>query len=365
MRTLNKRKLLWTLLVMCMGVLPVPQHTWPAGSLAETTAVTIEEETAFLDPTGQEIVLSPGVYDIHAEPPHLVVTTNKGQASFTITAGSVHHNEQLGRPVVLSIREGDNLYHIVLLFPSGTGLDAAGYTGEIRSRAPGQQPIVAPPLISSQLRYQQRAAFPVVQFVRPMYFEGLPIEESFRFGGDSVPLLLEMLHDPLEETHWGNIVVLLGIIGDPRAFDSLIGFLEQPVTGELSRAHYKAKTAVLPALGFLLNKQPTNQKALIYLQESLDPSSWGKRQLRWTLGPSQGGGSARDLKLTKMAIMGLGLSGHPNAMRALQSLQSGRVPGAMPYQKQIAPILGEAIKAHGLITQKGIRNYYKPEAALK
>jgi hypothetical protein len=357
--------LLWTLVAMCIGVLPVPQDAWPADSHAETTTVTIEETTAFLDPTGNEIVLSPGVYDIHAEPPHLVVTTKEGQSSFTIAAGSIQHHEQLSGPVALSIRQGDDLHHIVLLFPSGSGLDAAGFLGETRSRAPGQQPIVAPPAVSSQLRYQQRAAFPVVQFVRPMYFEGLPIEQGFRFGTDSVPLLLDMLQDPLEEPHWGNIVVLLGIIGDPRAVDSLIRFLEQPVTGELSRAHYKAKTAVLPALGLLLNRQPTDQKALAYLQDSLDPSFWGKRQLRWTLTPPQGGGNARDLKLTKMAIMGLGLSGHPNALPALQSLQSGRVPGAVPYQQQVAPILGEAMKAHGVITQKGIRNYYKPEAVLK
>lgn len=358
-------KLLWMLLAMCIGMLPVPQHSWSTDSQAETTAVTIEEKTAFLDPTGKEVVLSPGVYDIHAEPPHLVVTTKDGQSSFTITAGSVQHQEQLSRPVALSIREGDNLHHIVLLFPSGTGLDAAGYTGDIRSRALGQQPIVAPPIVSSQLRYQQRAAFSVVQFVRPMYFEGLPIEQGFRFGGDSVPLLLEMLRDPLEEAHWGNIVVLLGIIGDPQAVDPLIAFLEQPVTGELSRPHYKAKTGVLPALGYLLNKQRNNQKALAYLQDSLDPNSWEKRQLRWTLSPPQGGGSARDLRLTKRAIMGLGLSGHPNAMPALQSLQAGRVPGAVPYQKQIAPILGEAMKVHGIISQRGLRGYYKQEAVIK
>jgi hypothetical protein len=344
---------------LLFGVGPI----WSAAPQAETASVILEETVRFLDPKGADILLVPGTYHVQADPPYLLVSTKDGQPAITIKAEATQHQEQLDRPVALSIPEADNVYHIVLILPGGIGFDAAGYTGEIRSRGPRKQSAIAPSIVSSQLRFEQRAAFPVVQFVRPIYFEGLPTDKALSFGGDSVPLLLDMLGDPLEQASWGNIVVLLGMIGDPRAVDPLIGFLEQPGTGDLSRSHYKAKTAVLPALGYLLNKQPTNQTALAYLQDSRDPTFWGKRQLGWNLAPSQGGGSARDLRLTEMAIMGLALSGHPTAKNALQSLQAGMVPGAVPYQKQIAPMLGEAMKAHGVIAQNGIKGYYQAEAA--
>jgi len=359
------RKHYLTLLTVGVSLLSGVGTTWSAAPQEETASFILEETVRFLDPEGADIVLVPDSYHVQAAPPHLLLGTKEGQPSITIKAEVTQHQEHLDRPVVLSIPAADNVQHIVVLLPGGLGLDAAGYRGEIRSRGPQKQSVIAPSIVSSQLRFQQRASVPVVQFVRHIYFEGLPIDNALSFSGDSVPLLLEMLGDPLEQASWGNIVVLLGIIGDPHAVDPLIGFLEQPVTGELSRSQYKAKTAVLPALGYLLNKQPNNQKALAYLQDSLDPTFWGKRRLPWTLTQSEGGSSARDLRLTKMAIMGLGLSGHPNAKNALQSLQAGKVPGAVPYQKQIGPMLGEAMKAHGVIALKGINGYYQAEATIR
>ena len=357
------RKYYLTLLTVGVSLLFGVGATGAAAPPDEPASLLLEETVRFLAPDGADIVLGPNSYHVQAAPPHLLLSTTEGQPALTITADATHHQEQIDRPVALSIPEADNVHHIVLLLPGGSGFDAAGYTGEIRPRGPQAQRPIGSSMVSSRLRVQQRAAFPVVQFVRHIYFEGRPIDEASRFAGDSVPLLLDMLGDPLEQPYWGNVVVLLGIIGDPRAVDPLIGFLEQPVTGELPRSLFKAKTAALPALGYLLNKQPTNPKALAYLQDSLDPTFWGKRQLGWNLAQDQGGGSARDLRLTKMAIMGLGLSGHPTAKNALQSLQAGRVPGAVPYQKQIAPILGEAMKAHGVIAQTGIKGYYQAEAA--
>jgi HEAT repeat protein len=194
-------------------------------------------------------------------------------------------------------------------------------------------------------------------FVHQVYIEGVPYEEAIRFDADTaVPILLDMLADPKEEDYWPNIVITLGMLGDERAVEPLIKFLEQEVpTGRLSRSHYIAKTGVVMALGYLINKSKS-QKALTYLTDSVRPNIWKERKLSWT--SPDGEAEARDLQLSKMAILGLALSGHPSAAEILRSLQKpAKTEIEKRFQDRVRAVVAEALSAHKTISAEGLVSY--------
>jgi HEAT repeat protein len=158
----------------------------------------------------------------------------------------------------------------------------------------------------------------IVAFVHQTYIEGIPYDDVSRFDAASAtPILLELLDDPKEEPYWMNIVVTLGMLGDPRAVDPLIAFLEKD-RGRLTPAQYLAQSAVVMALGYLIHKSG-NEKALDYLVDGADPESWSRRKVSWT-SPYHRNDAERNRQLSTMSILGLGLSGHPRGAARLRSL---------------------------------------------
>jgi len=200
----------------------------------------------------------------------------------------------------------------------------------------------------------------VKEFVRRIFIEGVPYEEARKYGPTDVPTLLKMLADPKEEAYRTNIVVTLGIIGDERAVDPLIAFLGQDVKGTLSHSEYTAKSSVLMALGYLINKSGS-KKALTYLRDSSDPAVWAKRKVNWA-SPYHASMDDRNVQLSTMAILGLALSGHPSAAEALRSLQKPpRTKAAEKFQAQVSQVVTEALKAHEMIAKQGLAEYYRKQ----
>jgi HEAT repeat protein len=195
-------------------------------------------------------------------------------------------------------------------------------------------------------------------FVRQVYIEGVPYDEATLFDpATAVPTLLEMLANPSEEEHWPNIVITLGMLGDDRAVDPLIRFLEQGIPSRrLSHVHYVAKTGVVMALGYLIN-QSGSQKALTYLKDSVKPGVWRERNTNWT-SPYHATFDARNLQLSKMAILGLALSGHPAAAETLRSLQRPALSEVdRKFQAQVSAVVSEALSAHATISWEGLASY--------
>jgi HEAT repeat protein len=198
----------------------------------------------------------------------------------------------------------------------------------------------------------------VKSFVRQVYIEGVPYDEATLFDpATAAPTLLEMLADPSEEEHWPNIVITLGMLGDERAVDPLIRFLEQGIPSQrLSRAHYIAKTGVVMALGYLIN-QSGSQKALAYLKDSVKPGIWRERNTNWT-SPYHATFDARNLQLSKMAILGLALSGQPSAAETLRYLQRPAITeGDRKFQDQVSAVISEALSAYETISREGLMSY--------
>ena len=154
------------------------------------------------------------------------------------------------------------------------------------------------------------ASVDIRDFVRQVFFEGVPYSEASRFESSVVPTLLQMLADPREEDHWSNIAVVLEIIGDEGAVDPLIQFIEEGSPGIMSRSEYVARTSALMGLGYLVNGTG-NKKALNYLKQSVAPEMWEARFKG--IAPYQVSVQERNEDLSTYAILGLALSGHPSA----------------------------------------------------
>jgi hypothetical protein len=204
----------------------------------------------------------------------------------------------------------------------------------------------------------ESSLMPVEDFVRQIFIHGVPYDQASQYGPDAVPKLLEMLNDPAEEAWWPNIVVVLGMIGDPSVVDPMISFIEEEMDGELSREHYIAKTSALMSLGYVVNKTG-NQKALDYLKASINPTTWQDKDVGQA--PFQASTTERSIDFSKHAILGLALSGHPEAEQALRSLQQAPADTELgrAFQAQVDELVSEALDEHRRIAREGLDEYYE------
>lgn len=197
----------------------------------------------------------------------------------------------------------------------------------------------------------------IVEFVRQTFIHGVPYEQASKYDASVVPMLLRMLSDPKEESHWPNIVVTLGIIGEEKSSQSLINFLTVG-EGRLSHSQYIAKSSVLMALGYLINKTGS-ERSLAYLKESLDPDVWARRNVRW-VSPYHTTRAERDLQLSTMAVMGLALSGHSSARGWLLDLQKPATSEvAKKFRAAVADVVALALRDHEIIAKEGLLSYYR------
>ena len=200
---------------------------------------------------------------------------------------------------------------------------------------------------------------PVKEFVHQFFFRGVPYAEAAMYGPDAVPTLLAMLDDPKEKPYWSNIAVTLGAIGDERAVDPLIAFIEEG-GDTMTREEFSAKSSVLMSLGYLINKSK-NEKALSYLKGHITPEGWQETKMATAQARGfQASTDERTQQLSTLAILGLALSGHPSAKATLNSLNEDvRASGSTQFAKQINSVVAEALKAHDTIAQDGLESYYQ------
>jgi hypothetical protein len=218
-------------------------------------------------------------------------------------------------------------------------------------------PLVA--LVAERIMPQERPANPmdIRDFVRQVFIHGVPYEEASRYGNAAVPVLLDMLKEPAEKPYWSNIVVTLGMIGDERAVEPMISFVEADEPAGLSREHYTAKTSAIMSLGFLINKSG-NQQALDFLKQAANPQTWASK--RMGVAPFQSSMIERNFDLSKHAVLGLALSGRPEAAEILRSLQQPTdVETQRQFQAQVGDLVSEALKENERIAKQGLESYYR------
>jgi hypothetical protein len=202
------------------------------------------------------------------------------------------------------------------------------------------------------------------EYVHQVFLETVPYGQTVEsYDASDVPALLEMLNDPREEPYWTNIVIVLNMIGDESVLEPLIEFIEKGVEAadrKLSDDHYRAKTAAIMTMGYLINRTGS-ERAIEYLIASLDPAIW---RTRGTTGSASFQRSEAESRtdFSKYAILGLGLSGHPKAAEILTSLQNPDEAQAMGitanFQLEITDIASEALRANERIARVGLIAYY-------
>ncbi len=161
-----------------------------------------------------------------------------------------------------------------------------------------------------------------------------------------------------EEEYWSNIVVALGIVGEESAVDPMIAFIAKGEEGTMSRAQYTAETSAIMSMGYLINKTG-NEKALNYLKDCLNPQVWSARGPAGA-SPYAASVEERDRDLSKYAVLGLALSGHPSAAALRRSLQEpSTVASLQTFQTGVSDVVSEALSAHEKIAEAGLEEYYR------
>ena len=199
-------------------------------------------------------------------------------------------------------------------------------------------------LLIITLPHSNSAQGDIKAFVRVQYHHGVPYDRAVQFDQSVVPTLLAMLKDPNEKKWWGNIIYTLGVIGDERAVDPLINFLDRDIQGEVNSSLLSALLSVPTALGHIAGKG--SDQALNYLIASAKPQTRRTKTMPWRFG------QLSDEKLypalMKASIIGLGISAQPRAMQVLEQMHTGT-----DTPQDIRPAVAEAVKLSGEIKSKG------------
>lgn len=223
-------------------------------------------------------------------------------------------------------------------------------------------------------------AIDVIEFVHEIFIEGVPYDQGSRYTTDDIRPLVELLDKSDEQRPWLNAIAVLGMIGDRQAWMPIKHAFERD-SGELSRQNYAAKLAVPLALGYLLSKghDQHDPEILEYLDTGLkNPSEWSKR-VSWRESHDQSD-EARNAHLTTLTILGMGISGRPEALTALQTLYDQLEMHAAearqasltkqdeatksnhnggPFEPGILTVLRAAIQTNQRVQTDGLVKYYR------
>lgn len=185
---------------------------------------------------------------------------------------------------------------------------------------------------------------PATEMVQRIHIHGVPYESARALGPAAVPELLALMGDPEFDRFRTNIVTTLGFIGDPSAVAPLIEFVREP-RGEVSVHTFRAVLVTFQALGHLA--QSGDARALEFLIAWSNEAHWRSTDLSFSYR------AYRDERLGevlgRMSIQGLGISGRPEAYRALRDLARGDL--RVDWHDNV----GEAMELNGRVAVEGAR----------
>jgi hypothetical protein len=197
----------------------------------------------------------------------------------------------------------------------------------------------------------------IEEFVRQIYFHGVPFEDASQYGPDVIPILEQMLQDPAEMEYWGTIVVTIGMIGEPEGTEPLIDFITRTGGEELTREEYAARTAAVMSLGYIVN-QSGDEQALDFLIEAARPGWWEGEAAP---APFHAAAEEAENDLATHAILGLALAATEEAIEALEALQepADDEPRLREFQAAASGVIAEALSEAQRIREVGLEEYYE------
>ncbi|HEY0680205.1 MAG TPA: hypothetical protein VGD17_18095 [Chitinophagaceae bacterium] len=189
---------------------------------------------------------------------------------------------------------------------------------------------------------------PVKEFVTKLYIHGLPYDQAKAYGKPAVSELLTLLRDQTLEEYWPNIVLTLGYIGDPSAVKPLMDFMENS-SGEVSIHRFRAILRIFQALGHI--SQTGNKESIMHLNDYTSLNSWKTRELKFKFNQY----SQENLSevLARQAIVGLGISGLPEANEKLKGIKNRK-----DTRKDWEDNLSEAIQLNERVGRQGAQKVF-------
>jgi len=119
--------------------------------------VLIDRPVYFTNRDGSDIVATPGLYDVMPDgEAGLRLIPSQNHEGFVIRATAFTYSEELPSTVAIAVPDNESDYHVVLLRPGGTGLDAAGSFTEVRPRGMHSQHVSTSKIKDALARLQAR-----------------------------------------------------------------------------------------------------------------------------------------------------------------------------------------------------------------
>lgn len=161
---------------------------------------------------------------------------------------------------------------------------------------------------------------------------------------------------------WPNAVTLLGIIGGEQAAETLISFAEEHSGQVVDPATFRATLDSVLSLGYVVNREPV-EEAIGFLTETAQAIGDEEPQAAATEAEFgvEGGLRVTDSMLAHSAVLGLSLSGRPEARAVLEELASqpsaaatGEVDNA-----EAETLLSDALATHSEVADRGLIEFYQ------
>lgn len=204
--------------------------------------------------------------------------------------------------------------------------------------------------MATALTAQEKVREPVEQFVTTTFYHGVPIDLARQYDSNDVRKLIDLLNDSEQKEHWGNILWVLGAIGDERALDAVLNFTESRFKGAVDGVTFNAIIQGNLALGLLGNR---NTKAADYVTNATSLKFWNERDIDWQYKTLKDRGE-RDILLTQLAINSLPLTAKLEVLETLTRLRETIAQGK-EMQAYFGPNIEESIERYAVIQSKGLR----------
>jgi hypothetical protein len=111
-----------------------------------TDSITLDKPVHFLAPDGNAIVAASGTYRIEAIEDRALrlipAEAVAGTPPLIVAAMALPHEQPIESRVALSVPNGEDEHHVVLLLPDGKGLDAGGTYSAVRPRGWNPTPVL-------------------------------------------------------------------------------------------------------------------------------------------------------------------------------------------------------------------------------
>jgi hypothetical protein len=124
---------------------------------ARYSIITLEKSVHFPAPDGSDVMAASGRYEVGSlEEMKLRLIPAEaapGTSPLIVAAMALPHEEAIESPVALSVPNGEDEHHIVLLMPDRRGLDAGGTYSGLRSRGGSIAPL---PMVRVQAAFVQQ-----------------------------------------------------------------------------------------------------------------------------------------------------------------------------------------------------------------